>query len=161
MAHAPTGRQGKARVKCGTGAAPRVLIRFPEIFHIFVAHTGGGKLTEMCTICIVRPLEHAMPSSPGFKFYEQVRIAPSKPQSQSVAGELGVIFGMSGEPGAWTYGVFVLRIEEVWCFDEAELQTTGVFFHREDFYSGKSGRVRVDSSGRGKIVSREPNDKPA
>jgi hypothetical protein len=87
-----------------------------------------------------------------FKFYEQVRISASRPGTESVVGELGAVFGISGDAGSWSYGVFVLRIEEVWCFDEAELEPTGVYFQRDDFYSGESVRIQVDANGYGQTT---------
>jgi len=93
-----------------------------------------------------------MSSAPRFKFYEEVRITPLKPEMSSVEGETGVIFGVSEQEGSWSYAVFILRLSEVWGLDEAEIESTGVCYSREDFYSGESIRIGVDANGQSTLI---------
>ena len=89
---------------------------------------------------------------PRFKFYEEVRITSSRPETVSVEGVVGVIFGVSEQEGSWSYAVFILRLSEVWGLDEAEIESTGVCYSREDFYSGESIRVEVDANGQSTLI---------
>lgn len=93
-------------------------------------------------------------SKPKFQFYEVVRIKSNSAELAEIHGEKGSILGISehGEP-EYEYGVFIDRDEVVWSVSEQDLEATGVFLHRADFYNDNvSIRVQVDEQGRGNIA---------
>ena len=90
---------------------------------------------------------------PRFQFYEIVRVASSDPELTEIHVERGAILGVSeNDNGTFGYAVFIYRDEICWDLAEGELEATGVFSRREEFYDGTSIRVRVDEQGRGWIV---------
>ena len=90
---------------------------------------------------------------PRFQFYEIVRVASSDPELTEIHGERGAILGVSeNDNGTFGYAVFIYRDEICWDLAEGELEATGEFSRREEFYDGTSIRVRVDEQGRGWIV---------
>ena len=91
--------------------------------------------------------------NPRFQFYEIVRVASSQPELAEIHGERGAILGMSeDDQGTFGYAVFIYRDEICWSLTEDELEETGEFSRREEFYDDTSIRVRVDQHGRGWIV---------
>ena len=63
---------------------------------------------------------------PKFVFREIVRIINSKHEETFVLNLEGRISGMAvDDEGFWTYGVFIFDINEVWGFDEEDLESTG------------------------------------
>lgn len=92
--------------------------------------------------------------TPRFQFYETVRVASDDPELAEIRGERGAILGMSEhDDGTFGYAVFIFRDEMCWDLAESELEATGVFGRREDFYDDPSVvRVRVDEQGRGWIA---------
>lgn len=97
-----------------------------------------------------------MPTPPKFQFYEHVRVHPARPEDREAAGLCGAVLGRTEAADGWSYGVFLFALDRVWCFAETELESTGHFGRREDFYSGESFRVRVDAAGRGHLVPGQP-----
>ena len=82
-----------------------------------------------------------------FNFYEKVRCVSEDAAKAKIAGKLAAVLGRAQhESGTWSYAVHVY--DEACCYsvDESELESTGEFARREDFYSGKS--IRVSSDGR-------------
>jgi hypothetical protein len=93
-------------------------------------------------------------SQPKFTFYEKVRVCTSDPKKFHLNGEIGVILGMAEteDENSWYY-VLAIRSEKYCrCFYEHELEPTGEYAKREDFYDGTSIRVQVDERGRGSIM---------
>jgi hypothetical protein len=93
-------------------------------------------------------------SKPKFQFYEVVRVVSNQPELVEIQGETGAILGLSehGEP-EYEYGVFIERDGFLWSVAESDLETTGVFLQRSDFYDDKvSIRVQVDGQGRGTLA---------
>lgn len=57
----------------------------------------------------------------------------------------GCVLGLSeDEKGVYGYAIWVDDEEEVWMFDEENLQSTGTFAKREDFYDGATLHVSQD-----------------
>jgi hypothetical protein len=70
-----------------------------------------------------------------------------------VFGRLGTILGRAqADDGTWLYAVFVAGPNETWDIAESDLDSTGIVDKREDFYSGKSIRIRTSRTGRGTPV---------
>lgn len=88
-----------------------------------------------------------------FAFDEIVKIINSKYDDVSILNSTGYIAGMAmGENHKWEYGVFLFEVEEVWRFDESELESTGKFLKQENFYDDASKiTVIVDKDGKGHI----------
>jgi len=101
-----------------------------------------------------------MTPKPRFAFYEKVRVQTSDPSKAHLNGELGAIVGMTEteDKTSWYYAVDVYSQRHGWCFYEHELEPTGEYARREDFFDGTSVRVRVDERGRGTIVPPEDQD---
>ena len=70
-----------------------------------------------------------------FRFYEEVLIPQAEAKGTDPESRRGVILGISEVP-PWEYGVFVFSEHEVVCFREFQLQSTGIFHTREEFYEG-------------------------
>lgn len=93
-------------------------------------------------------------TKPKFQFYEVVRVISDDPELAEIHGETGAILGLSehGDP-EYEYGVFINRDEIVWSVAEHDLESTGVFLKRADFYDDSvSIRVQVDEQGRGTLA---------
>ena len=89
-------------------------------------------------------------AEPKFQFYEYVRVVSEDPELAEIDGERGAVLGRSeDEDGGYGYAVLIKRDSLCWSVDEADLQTTGEFGTRADFYGDGSIRVRVDGNGRG------------
>lgn len=57
----------------------------------------------------------------------------------------GCVLGLSeDEEGVYGYAVWVYAEEEVWMFEEEDIQSTGEFAKREDFYDGATLHVSQD-----------------
>ncbi len=94
-------------------------------------------------------------ANPKFQFYEIVRVASSDLELTEIQGEIGAVLGMSeheNKDGKFNYGVHIYRDEICWDIPEDDLEATGVFSCREEFYDDTSIRVRVDEQGRGWLV---------
>lgn len=89
-------------------------------------------------------------AEPKFQFYEYVRVVSADPELAEIDGERGAILGRSeDEDGGYGYAVLIARDGLCWSVAEADLQATGEFGTRADFYGDESIRVRVDADGRG------------
>jgi Immunity protein 31 len=89
-----------------------------------------------------------------FQFYEVVRVLPISADLAEIHGETGAILGLSehGEP-EYEYGIFIERDGHLWSVAESDLESTGVFLQRSDFYDDNvSIRVQVDEQGRGTLA---------
>jgi hypothetical protein len=96
-------------------------------------------------------------SDPKFEFYEVVRvISCAKDVPVRLLGAEGAILGRTqGDQGdiEWSYAVTFEGEINTWIFMEAELEPTGRFKRREDFYDGSSIRVIVDpATGEGCVI---------
>jgi len=96
-----------------------------------------------------------MDVTPRYEFFEKVRIDSAEPKNVSLHGQLGVVLGRTEteDRTTWYYAVHLCEQNEVCCFLERELQTTGQFADRREFYDGRIVRVQVDELGRGNIVT--------
>ncbi len=88
-----------------------------------------------------------------FTSYEIVRIVnPSKMHKENLKYLNGFIDGMTiNRNGVYYYGVFLFNKQEGYCFEEHELESTGQFVKKEDYYSGESVKVIVHPDGRGEL----------
>ena len=88
-----------------------------------------------------------------FTSYEIVRIInPSKKYKENLKYLNGFINGMSiNRNGIYYYSVFLFNKKEGYCFEEHELESTGEFVKKEDYYSGESVKVIVHPDGRGEL----------
>ncbi len=88
-----------------------------------------------------------------FTSYEIVRIInPSKKYKENLKYLNGFISAMSiNRHGVYYYGVFLFNKQEGYCFEEHELESTGQFVKKEDYYSGESVKVIVHPDGRGEL----------
>jgi hypothetical protein len=83
-----------------------------------------------------------MTVEPRFDFYETVRYINGEP---SLIGKLGAVLGRSQDSdGTWAYAIHVYGESHCFCVAESQLESTGQFGKREDFYSGDSIRVSLD-----------------
>ncbi len=83
---------------------------------------------------------------PKFNFFEIV-IAEDK-----FLKITGFVIGKSqNEVGEWHYAVFLFDKQESCGFEEYELESTGQFVKKEDYYSGESVKVIVHPDGRGEL----------
>ncbi len=97
--------------------------------------------------------------TPRFEFYEKVLVTSSNPRLRRIHGLRAAVLGRDHDAvGTWYYAIHVYRRGLVWCVSEADLQPTGEFDTRYSFYSGCSVTVRVDESGRGRLVDRTRDD---
>jgi hypothetical protein len=89
-----------------------------------------------------------------FEFYEVVKLRNASSIPSELVGREGVILGMSSdENGKWYYSVDIEGVEGNRTCGEDDLESTGEFRRREDFYSGETLKVSVDpETGEGKIV---------
>ena len=84
-----------------------------------------------------------------FQFYERVVVLQDAPE---IFGKIGSVLGRAqAHDGTWLYAVYVAGPNETWDIAESDLESTGIVDIREDFYSGKSVRVRVSKAGRGTV----------
>jgi hypothetical protein len=94
-------------------------------------------------------------TSSKFSFYEIVRInIPTEKidsKSKKINYKLGVVRGKSFDDKGWYYGVFIGDVQEVWSFDEDELESTGKFADPNAHLSGENIRVVVNEKGEGSI----------
>ncbi len=99
-------------------------------------------------------------AGPRFDFYQEVLVCTNEAERLRLNGKVGVVLGRSNsEDGKIWYYVLSFKDEpETWYFGEGELEPTGKWFSREDFYDGSSVRVRVDEKGRGSIVDEDEQD---
>ena len=97
---------------------------------------------------------------PRFAFYEKVRIRTNDPAKAHLNGEVGAVIGRTEteDRTSWYYAVSLDKQHRVWCFDEHELEPTGEYARREDFFDGTLVKVRVDKQGRGTIEKPETED---
>lgn len=90
------------------------------------------------------------PSAFRFAFDDVVRVVSSDPELAEINGERGVIVGRGDDTSNPGYGVFIYRLERVWCVDEHEIQPTG---ERDPRPAPTTAiRVSVDEQGRGDII---------
>lgn len=81
---------------------------------------------------------------PKYSFDEIVKIINSKYQYQQGLNSTGYIAGMAlDDDNVWTYGVYLFDFEEVWGFDEEDLQSEGKFLSEDSDYKRDFGSIRV------------------
>jgi hypothetical protein len=87
-----------------------------------------------------------------FNFNEIVKIQTSDIRKKYLNEKRGVIKGKScNEQGDWSYGVTLFEFQEVYCFDEIELQATGEFAPKDLYDEADTVTVVVDKNGKGEI----------
>jgi hypothetical protein len=91
-----------------------------------------------------------------FDFFEKVRIKSSE-RSPELIGKVGAVIGISSdETTVYDYQLAFYDDTESASFLPNELESTGEFGQRSDFYDDDENsriRVRVDKDGSGHIVS--------
>jgi hypothetical protein len=91
--------------------------------------------------------EPKMTTEAKYDFYEKARCISDDPAKGKIAGKLAAILGrVRGDDGSWGYTIHVYDEPVSYYARESELESTGEFAKREDFYSGES--VRVSRDGR-------------
>ena len=101
---------------------------------------------------------------PKFGFYEMVKVQTPDPKKSHLNGEIGAVLGRTDtedHPDPYLYGVSIDSLGRVWAFFESELEPTGQWARREDYYDGSSVRVQVDERGRGTVVPTEDKEADA
>jgi len=90
-----------------------------------------------------------------YKFYEVVKVVSNRAVLSEINGLEAAVLGMAkNDDDKWCYAIHLLDLEEGWDVMENELISTGRMMAREDFYSGDSMTIEVDSStGEGKLKS--------
>ena len=86
-----------------------------------------------------------MPDNAKSDYYEKVRCVSDDPAKSHIGGKLAAVLGRAQhDDGSWSYAIHVYG--ERYCFSvlETELESTGEFARREEFYSGASIRVSQD-----------------
>ncbi|WP_297802234.1 Imm31 family immunity protein [Arenimonas sp. GDDSR-1] len=92
-------------------------------------------------------------AEPKFQFYEYVRVRADNPALAEIHGQRGAVLGRSeDDEGGYGYAVSIERDGICWSVEEADLEATGEFGTRADFYGDESIRVRVDAEGRGTLA---------
>lgn len=87
-----------------------------------------------------------------YNYYEVVEVISEKPENAEAVGLKGAILGMAEEEGIWSYSVYLFDKNESWSFNESDLESTGQFKHKEDFYDGEIVHVITDpETGEGKL----------
>jgi hypothetical protein len=84
-------------------------------------------------------------------FQEVVLLSTERTVNEGIAGLVGAIMGVSHYDDGRVYYYFAE--DGVGGFED-ELESTGRFFERADFYSGRSARVSQD----GELLNDGPND---
>lgn len=94
---------------------------------------------------------------PKFDFYEIVLVQSTDPKKSHLNGEIGTVLGLPevDEQPPNLYAVTIDSLGRVWSLFENELESTGQWAKREDFYDGSSVRVCVDERGRGNVAPSE------
>jgi len=88
-----------------------------------------------------------MAINPKFDYYEKVRCISDDPAKTEISGKLAAVLGRAqNDDGSWGYTIHVYDEPVCYYALESELESTGEFAKREDFYSGDS--IRVSSDGR-------------
>jgi hypothetical protein len=109
-----------------------------------------GDVIEVLASLVHRTGKSAAP----FRSYEVVEIHPTdlvtEPTVVDLVGKHGVVaaIGYNASARIWNFGV-VVQDGYVWCFDEPELRSTGIFLSHKQLY-GTDGYVtigRVTSEG--------------
>jgi hypothetical protein len=90
---------------------------------------------------------------PKYTFDEIVKVINSKYQYQQGLNATGYIAGMAlDDDNVWTYGVYLFDFEEVWGFDEEDLQSEGNFLAEDSDYKRDFGSIRVSvNNGAGEV----------
>lgn len=98
-----------------------------------------------------------MPATPKFDFYEKVRVQSPDPSRSHLKGEVGVILGRvkTDDQESFLYAVSIDSSGQTWSLFEYELESTGQWAKREDYYDGSSVRIHVDHRGRGAVPPSE------
>jgi hypothetical protein len=79
-----------------------------------------------------------------FDFYEKVRCISDEPAMLHLAGKKAAVLGRAqNDDGLWSYAIHVYGEPHCYTCAEYELESTGEFARREDFYSGESIRVSL------------------
>ena len=96
-----------------------------------------------------------MGSAPLFKFYEVVKVVTDD-DLLGIKGLTGAILGMAqNDAHEWSYGVHIFDKQEVWDVPEADLASTGQQMKEDDFYDGRTLKVRVNPKTTGGEMSGE------
>jgi hypothetical protein len=76
-----------------------------------------------------------------FDFYEKVRFISDDPAMSHLAGKLAAVLGRAqNDYGLWSYAIHVYGEPHCYSCAESELESTGEFARREDFYA-QAGRL--------------------
>lgn len=88
-----------------------------------------------------------MSAEAKFAFYEMVRCISGDPAKANIVGKLAAVLGRAqNDDGLWSYAIHVYGEPNCYSVFESELEGTGEFARREDFYPGVS--IRVSQDGR-------------
>lgn len=102
----------------------------------------------------LKPTGHFVKSN-KFTIYEIVRIVNPSKKHKNFEYLKGFVTGMATDRnGMWSYGIDFLQNQFGWhdCIcEEHELESTGEFVKKEDYYSGESIKVIVHPDGRGEL----------
>lgn len=90
---------------------------------------------------------------PKYSFDQIVKVISSKYKDQQCLNATGYIAGMAlDDDNLWTYGVYLFDIEEVWSFDEKDLESEGKFLPKDSYYKYDYGSIRVSvNNGAGEV----------
>ena len=69
-----------------------------------------------------------------FKFYELVKVINEDPKYSEIYGKVGCILGMAEGEEEWGYAISFYDEMEGWDVMESDLESTGKFGKRSDFY---------------------------
>jgi len=96
-----------------------------------------------------------------FDFFERVRIITDIKSKQRFRNTLGTVLAKGkNKEGVWSYDVSVDKDKGYnWGFDEHELEATGNFITREDFYGTESSLIKVLVTPEGKGYLKEDYEK--
>jgi hypothetical protein len=95
--------------------------------------------------------------APRFEFFEKVRVTATDAAKCHMNGRVGTVLGrtLTDDETSWLYAVSIELEENTWSLLEDELESTGEYSSRDEFYDGTSLRVRVDEKGRGTAVPKK------
>jgi hypothetical protein len=92
-------------------------------------------------------------TKPKFAEFEIIRFLGIGAGKQAISGQIGVVLAVTEkDDGGWYYTAYIMSDACCWCFEEAEIISTGRFADPKEFERSSSVRVRVDHLGQGWIV---------
>lgn len=101
-----------------------------------------------------------MQATPKFGYYEKVRVRSSDTGKSHLNGEIGAVLGLTttSDQRSFLYAVSLDSSGRTWALFEDELESTGQWAEREDYFDGSTVRVRVDERGRGSLAPSESQE---